>query len=76
MGQLLTAINMNSSMLCFVKQCNCPLFTACLLLLSYLAYSSTLKMEAAFSSDTSVDFQRTVSGISKELEIFSYYFFR
>jgi hypothetical protein len=28
-------------------------------LVSYLAYSSTLKMEATCSSETSVDFQRT-----------------
>jgi hypothetical protein len=30
----------------------------CFMLVSYLAYSSTLKMEATCSSETSVDFQR------------------
>jgi hypothetical protein len=31
--------------------------SACFLLISFLAYSSVLKMEAARSSETSVDFQ-------------------
>jgi hypothetical protein len=31
----------------------------CFILISCLAYSSTLKMEATYSSETSADFQRT-----------------
>jgi hypothetical protein len=41
------------SMTCFL------LFATCFMLVSCLAYSSTLKMEATYFSETSVDFQRT-----------------
>jgi hypothetical protein len=33
--------------------------TSCFMLVSYLAYSSTLKMEMTCSSETSIDFQRS-----------------
>jgi hypothetical protein len=39
-------------------ECLPPLAT-CFMLVSCLAYSLTLKMEAAYSSENSVDFQRT-----------------
>jgi hypothetical protein len=38
---------------------NTAKLAACLLLVSCLAYASALKVEATYSSETSVDFQRT-----------------
>jgi hypothetical protein len=38
---------------------NRALFAACFMWASSLAYSSTVKMEVAYSSKTSVDFQQT-----------------
>jgi hypothetical protein len=36
------------------------MLVTCLTLVSFLAYFSTLKMEAICSSETAVDFQRTL----------------
>jgi hypothetical protein len=41
-----------------------------LTLLSFLAYSSTLKMEATCSSETWINFQRTTRFISQKIELF------
>jgi hypothetical protein len=35
------------------------LFVSSIMLVTYLSYSSTLKMEGTYSSETSVEFQRT-----------------
>jgi hypothetical protein len=39
---------------------------------SHLAYTSTLKMEATYSSETSVDFQGLHSIISQKIELHNY----
>jgi hypothetical protein len=47
--------------LCLIFLCNFfSLLATCSTLVYCLAYSSTLKMEATFSSEMSVDFQRTI----------------
>jgi hypothetical protein len=39
-------------------------------LVSYMAYSSTLKMEAKYSSETSVDFQQTTQCYIPKIVLF------
>jgi hypothetical protein len=46
------------------------LLDTCFMLVSCLAYSSTLKMEATCSSETSVDFQRTTVRCIPEDKLF------
>jgi hypothetical protein len=53
----------------FVRTSN-AILANCFMLVSCLAYSSTLKMEVTFSSETSVDFQRLLGIISQEIELF------
>jgi hypothetical protein len=43
----------------FERTCRLVLLATCFMLISCLAYFSTLKMEITSSSETSVDFQRT-----------------
>jgi hypothetical protein len=43
------------------------LLATCCMLVSYLAYSVTLKMEVKYSSETSVDFQRTTQHYISEI---------
>jgi hypothetical protein len=46
------------------------LLATCFLLVSCLAYSSTLMMEAIFSYETLVDFQGLHDVISQKIEVF------
>jgi hypothetical protein len=46
-------------------------FRTCFILPSYLAYSSTLKMKAIFSSETPVDFSRLHGVVSQKIELFT-----
>jgi hypothetical protein len=62
---------MKSSIFCNITPCNpllvdwrfggtsADLLATCFMLVSFLAYSSTVNMEATCSSETSVEFQRT-----------------
>jgi hypothetical protein len=49
-----------------VLTCWLALLASCYALVSCLAYSSTLKMEATCSSETSVEFQRTIRRYTPE----------
>jgi hypothetical protein len=53
-----TAVTMKSS-ICLDITPSTPVEAACFLIVSCLTYSSSLKMEAALSSETPVDFYRT-----------------
>jgi hypothetical protein len=55
--EVLTEVVMKSYI--FRRITPCSLLATCFTLVSCLAYSSTMKMEATCSSETSVDFQRT-----------------
>jgi hypothetical protein len=56
--EVLTAVVMRRSVLWDMAPCT-PLLANSFILVSCLVYSSTLKMEAIFSSKTEVDFQRS-----------------
>jgi hypothetical protein len=49
-------------------------FPPSLTLISCSAYSSALKMEAIFSSETSVEFQRTTRRYIPKIDLFGFYF--
>jgi hypothetical protein len=53
------------------SRANAPL-ASCFMLVSWVAFSSTLKMEAICSSETSVGFQQTTRRYIPRIENFSY----
>jgi hypothetical protein len=54
----------------FGETCLQSLLATCFTLASGLAYSSTLKMEATYSSETSIDFQDVHGVISQKIDLF------
>jgi hypothetical protein len=76
--EVITSMDMKSFVFCDISPC-CPLkvnrrfisLITCFMLCSSLDFSSILKMEAKYSSETSVEFNGLNAVVSQKIEIFS-----